>query len=116
MASYFLATRRKWEKSFWLSSPAPSHENTTNCGGFSPGFIRSGLSRPGWVPVKAVEPSPIRRTALLGAGAAFLAPGAPWCALSSEPEQPASPAISAVTAAPTATRCVAAFIRPPSFV
>lgn len=33
-AWYFLPTSRKCENSFWLSSPAPSHENTTNCGGF----------------------------------------------------------------------------------
>lgn len=34
VALYFFATPRKCEKSFWLSSPAPSQENTTNCGGF----------------------------------------------------------------------------------
>ncbi len=34
VALFSLATSRKWENSFWLSSPAPSQENTTNCGGF----------------------------------------------------------------------------------
>ncbi len=34
VAPLALATLRKCEKSFWLSSPAPSHEKTTNCGGF----------------------------------------------------------------------------------
>jgi hypothetical protein len=29
-----LETLRKWENSRWLSSPAPSQEKTTNCGGF----------------------------------------------------------------------------------
>lgn len=40
-----LATARKWENSFCESSPAPSQEKTTNCGGFRPGPSLSGL---GW--------------------------------------------------------------------
>ncbi len=51
VASLALATSRKWENSFWLSSPAPSQEKTTNCGGFWPGRSRSGLGRWGWAPV-----------------------------------------------------------------
>ncbi len=45
-----LETLRKWENSFWLSSPAPSKEKTTNCGGFWPGLSRSGLGRCGCAP------------------------------------------------------------------
>ena len=50
-ALYFLPTSRKCEKSFWLSSPAPSQENTTNCGGFSPGLSVCGFGRFGCAPV-----------------------------------------------------------------
>ncbi|GAA2412480.1 hypothetical protein GCM10010378_65440 [Streptomyces viridochromogenes] len=103
-----LATLRKWENSFWLSSPAPSHENTTNCGGFWPGFSLSGRGRCGWAPVYAVEPSPIRRIALFGAGATgfcfcFCGPGAA-CPSGSEPiAHPASDATqTAAIAVPAA--------------
>lgn len=86
----------------------PSHEKTTNCGGFWPGFSRSGLGRCGCAPVYAVEPSPIRRTALWGAGApsASFAP----CVPSLEPvAQPASAvAQAAATATPAAILWVAA--------
>ncbi len=51
VAWFALATSRKWENSFWLSSPAPSQENTTNCGGFSPGLRRWALGRCGCAPV-----------------------------------------------------------------
>ncbi|CAM5501774.1 hypothetical protein SNARM312S_05229 [Streptomyces narbonensis] len=106
-ASYFLPTERKWENSFWLSSPAPSHEKTTNCGGVSPGLSRSQTGWCGWAPVKAVEPSPIRRTAFGGAAAGlFLAPEppcVPFWAASSEPEQPATPVIRATARAPAAS-------------
>ncbi len=64
-----LATWRKCENSFWLSSPTPSHEKTTNCGGVSPGFSFSIGIRFGCTPVLDVEPSPIRVTAA-GGGAA----------------------------------------------
>ena len=51
VASYFLPTSRKWENSFWLSSPAPSQENTTNCGGFFPRLSRLALGWFGCAPV-----------------------------------------------------------------
>src|SRR5215813_4132504 len=77
VALFALATLRKCENSFWLSSPAPSQENTTNCGGFSPALSRSGRGRCGCAPVYAVDPSPIRRTTLWGAGAPFCGADAP---------------------------------------
>lgn len=69
-ALYFLPTSRKCEKSCWLSSPAPSHENTTNCGGFSPGASFLTGDTLGWEPVYEVEPSPISRSTLPGAAGA----------------------------------------------
>lgn len=58
-APWSAATLRKRENSLLLSSPAPSQEKTTNCGGRSPGFSRSAFGCLGWAPVSAVEPSPI---------------------------------------------------------
>ena len=51
MALFSLATLRKWENSRWLSSPAPSHEKTTNCGGVSPGLSFCQTGWRGWAPV-----------------------------------------------------------------
>ncbi|MGY3680855.1 hypothetical protein ACVWXU_004478 [Streptomyces sp. TE33382] len=125
LALYFLATPRKCEKSFWLSSPAPSQENTTNCGGFWPGARRLAAGSFGWTPVKAVEPSPMSFTAFLGAAGpfcsasfAFFSAPAPDAreplSPDSAPEQPARPVISAMAMAPKAILFVAAIIRPPS--
>src|SRR5690606_8901618 len=64
-----LARSRKRGNSPLPTSPAPSQEKTTNCGGVWPGSSGTGLS--GWwgcLPVKEVEPSPIGRTVLLGLG------------------------------------------------
>lgn len=122
-AWYFLPTSRKCEKSRWLSSPAPSHENTTNCGGLRPGASRCTAGCFGWAPVNAVEPSPMRRSALLGAasGAFFFAPAAPFATPgpdTGEPEpdpaHPAAPASSTRAMTPKAILFVAAIIRPPS--
>ena len=60
--SCIFATRRQWEKSWSLASPAPSQEMTTNCGGTSPGLSRRGFGWCGCGPVSAVDPSPIRRS------------------------------------------------------
>lgn len=120
VARLSLATLRKCEKSFWLSSPAPSQEKTTNCGGRCPGFSRSARGSRGCAPVNAVEPSPISRTAFFGAGAPtpFLAPCAPspgafspWapspCAPFSAPVSPIPhPASAAAQTAMTATLLV----------
>ena len=59
VALYCSASLRK--RGNWPSSvpPAPSQENTTNCGGRSPGLSFSGLGWFGCGPVSAVEPSPI---------------------------------------------------------
>src|ERR1700753_3426643 len=65
------ATVRKCENRWLSSSPAPSQENTTNCGGCSPGTSRSGVGWLGWGPVSEVGPSPINRAltpALAGLG------------------------------------------------
>ncbi len=51
------------------SSPAPSQENTTNCGGFWPGSSGSGVGWLGCGPVSEVEPSPIRVAGGLGTAA-----------------------------------------------
>ncbi len=56
------ATLRKCENSCLLSSPAPSQEKTTNCGGRWPGSRRWGAGWFGCGPVSAIDPSPIRLT------------------------------------------------------
>ncbi len=55
-SSASLRNRGNWPSSV---APAPSQENTTNCGGRSPGLSFSGLGWFGCGPVSAVEPSPI---------------------------------------------------------
>lgn len=63
-APWSAATLRNRENSWLLSSPAPSQENTTNCGGRVPAASRVAFGCFGWAPVSAVEPSPIGRTGL----------------------------------------------------
>ncbi len=70
-ASCFFARSRKRGKSPLPTSPAPSQEKITNCGGACPGSNGTGL--PGWwgcFPVKEVEPSPMGRAVGFGEGLA----------------------------------------------
>ncbi|GGU71793.1 hypothetical protein GCM10010211_41990 [Streptomyces albospinus] len=54
VAPYFLPTARKCEKSRYPSSPAPSQEKTTNCGGFPPGLRPWGR---GWYGCAPEQPA-----------------------------------------------------------
>src|SRR5689334_17542416 len=65
-----LASPRNRENSLLSSSPAPSQEKTTNCGGRSPGPSRAGFGWYGCGPVSAVEPSPIGVAVGVGLGTA----------------------------------------------
>ena len=99
-APWSLASSRKRGKSPLPTSPAPSQEKITNCGGVSPGSSGTGLS--GWwgcLPVSAVEPSPISlASAFLPAASPPLSPlplFAPW-----PPPALPQPARPAAAAAP----------------
>ncbi len=94
-ALWSLASLRKRGKRPLPTSPAPSHEKITNCGGVSPGSSRRGFS--GWCgcgPESAVEPSPI---GLALACTAFLS----WSEPDPEPEPVEQPATPSAAAAPT---------------
>ncbi len=65
-ADNFVASERKCENSCWPFSPAPSQDNTTNCGGAAPAANAAGTGWWGWGPVYAVLPSPISPVPLLG--------------------------------------------------
>ncbi len=113
VALYCSASFRK--RGNWPSSvpPAPSQENTTNCGGRSPGLSFSGLGWFGCGPVSALEPSPIGvplgTTAWAGAPVLF------WVAFVPPPEpagvepwpEPDPPLEQAATAPRAAVAAVA---------
>lgn len=95
-----LARSRKRGKRPLPTSPAPSQEKTTNCGGVCPGSSGSGLAGwCGWLPVKEVEPSPMGR-------AGRPSPLLPWVReppgrpASSEDVEPPHPASDTAAAAP----------------
>src|SRR6478609_6183642 len=108
VALFALASSRKRENRWSSFSSAPSQENTTNCGGCSPGFSLSAFNWWGCGPASDIEPSPSTFTLPSQAGA-VAPPPAP--AAASEDVPPAgsgassstSVRASAVTAQPAST-------------
>lgn len=77
-ASCSRASPRKREKRPVPTSPAPSQEKITNCGGVWPASRGTGFAGCfGCLPVKEVEPSPIRRAGREEAPGLSDAPGSP---------------------------------------
>ncbi len=99
-----LARSRKRGKRPLPTSPAPSQEKTTNCGGSWPGSSGSGLA--GWcgcLPVYEVEPSPMGRAgSASGLGRSSFLPAEPPLPFDPSDDvrvpQPARPAAAAAPA------------------
>ncbi len=108
------ARSRKRGKSPLPTSPAPSQEKTTNCGGVSPGSSGTGAS--GWwgcLPVYDVEPSPmgLAGAVSLPEGEGFPEPSA-RCEPSDAGWEPVpQPATPTAAAAPAPSRSIPLRVR-----